>query len=926
LWWANPAVHVDEHYQSVFPPDVHAVYDHGKRDVSSFPIATGTYYKVDYSPGTDISRYQNIPVPTSYMAVNSAFDFVGGYHHARKAGLLHVADHHMSPGKKQWTWGCGEFGRAWDRQLTDEDGPYFELMVGVFTDNQPDFSWIMPNEERQFKQYFMPYKNIGYVKNATTEAAVNLELEGGHAVVQVYVTAPQPGVSVRLLKGNEVLLHETADLSPVKTYHTRVPLPTGVQPEQVRVSVADASGRELVGYTPVPKKDEAMPDPATPIGAPKDLPTNEALYLAGLHLEQYRHATYSPVPYYEEALRRDPADLRNNNALGLWYLRRGQFAKAEPFFRRATETAVRHNPNPYDGEPLYNLGLSLVYQEQWDEAYVAFAKAGWNTAWQDNAYLQLARIDLRRGNVAQALESAGRSIIRNYHGFKARHLKTVALRKLGRLAEAEAFARETLAIDSFDFAAGNELYLILTANGEAGQAAEALHSLGQRMRDDPHSYVEIALDYVQAGLYAEAIGLLERNVSTSPHPLSYYYLAFCYARTGQAAKASDMAAKGFACSPDRVFPNRVEDIAVLHQAAELNPQDYKAWYYLGNLWYDKRQYGEAVSTWETSRTLFDGFPTVHRNLGIAYFNRLASPLRAVESFEKAFSLDPTDARVLFELDQLYKRLNRPVAARLAFLNRYPALVRDRDDLFIEYVTLHNLTGQPAEAARLLASRTFHPWEGGEGKVSGQHVQAYVELAKRAIASAQYPQAVALLQTAEVYPTNLGEGKLYGAQENDVHYWLGCAHEGLGDEAQAACYWEKAAVGSSEPAPAVFYNDQPPDKIFYQGQALRKLSRAAEAERRFRNLIAYGERHLEDEVKTDFFAVSLPDLMIFDDDLTKRNRVHCHYLIALGKAGTGQVAEAKAHLDQVLAMDAAHQGALVHEKMLQRMTDKQYSVL
>ena len=56
LWWANPAVHVHDDYQSVFPADVHAVMDHGKRDVSSFPIATGVYYKQDYAPGTDISR------------------------------------------------------------------------------------------------------------------------------------------------------------------------------------------------------------------------------------------------------------------------------------------------------------------------------------------------------------------------------------------------------------------------------------------------------------------------------------------------------------------------------------------------------------------------------------------------------------------------------------------------------------------------------------------------------------------------------------------------------------------------------------------------------------------------------------------------------------------------------------------------------
>ncbi|HEY8397223.1 MAG TPA: DUF5107 domain-containing protein, partial [Flavihumibacter sp.] len=188
LWWANPAVAVDEHYQSVFPPDVHAVYDHGKRDVSSFPIATGTYYKVDYSPGTDISVYTNIPVPTSYMAVNSNYNFVGGYHHKKKAGIMHVANHHVSPGKKQWTWGSGEFGRAWDKHLTDSDGPYFELMCGVYTDNQPDFSWIMPNEVREFRQYFMPYKDVGYVKNASIDAMVNMEFEQRAADIRVYIT------------------------------------------------------------------------------------------------------------------------------------------------------------------------------------------------------------------------------------------------------------------------------------------------------------------------------------------------------------------------------------------------------------------------------------------------------------------------------------------------------------------------------------------------------------------------------------------------------------------------------------------------------------------------------------------------------------------------------------------------------------------
>ena len=100
---------------------------------------------VDYAPN-DLSFYANIPVPTSYMCMGSKEDFFGGYDHAKQAGVVHVANHHISPGKKQWTWGNHEFGYAWDRNLTEEDGPYIEIMAGVYTDNQPDFS--LPHARR----------------------------------------------------------------------------------------------------------------------------------------------------------------------------------------------------------------------------------------------------------------------------------------------------------------------------------------------------------------------------------------------------------------------------------------------------------------------------------------------------------------------------------------------------------------------------------------------------------------------------------------------------------------------------------------------------------------------------------------------------------------------------------------------------------
>lgn len=910
LWWANPAVSVDEHYQSIFPPDVHAVFDHGKRDVSSFPIAKGTYYKVDYSPGTDISVYTNIPVPTSYMAVHSDFDFVGGYHRQKQAGILHVADHHISPGKKQWTWGSGDFGRAWDRQLTDSNGPYFELMCGVYTDNQPDFSWIMPNEFREFRQYFMPYKEIGHVKNASIDALVNLETGDGKAEIKVYVTAERK-VSIRLLEEDREVFREEAVLSPLRTFSGSARIGKG---ENCRVEVWDSSGALLTSYTPVTRQGEAIPDPAKPIPDPSAIRSIEELYLAGLHLEQYRHATYNAVDYYKEALSRDPSDIRNNNALGLWFLRRGESRQSEAYFRKAVEKLNKHNPNPYDGEPLYNLGLSLKYQGRYDEAFDYLYKSTWNAAWQDNAFLQLAYIAGIRQQWQAALDLVEKSLTRNIHGLKARHLKAVLLRKTGRYEEALAWIRETDRLDRFDFGSLYEWHLVLQV-GNAGEAEKQKMLLMERMNGRRDSYIEIALDYAQGGLYAEARNLLSLIADQNTHPLTAYYMGYFEKKLGNTAEAADWYRKGFGLSPDRVFPNRIEDIEVLKTALEMNANDYKSLYYLGNFYYSRRLYEQAKNCWESSAMLYPKFPTVQRNLGIAYYNKFNRKEEALQLFEMAFQLDNSDARILFELDQLYKRFNRPPEERLAFLRAHESVVRQRDDLYIEYVELHTLTGNIEKAAGLLRERIFHPWEGGEGRTSSQHALIHVELAKKAMQSGDWSSALQWLREARTYPENLGEGKLYGAQENDIFYWMGCAYEKTGEMMAAVDSWEEAAKGATDPSVAVFYNDQQPDKIFYQGLALRKLGREEEAASRFTRLISYAREKLDREMKIDFFAVSLPDLMIFEDDLAIRNQVHCHYLMGLGWLGSGEPRKAEASFREASQKDAAHMGVAIHRDLI-----------
>src|SRR5690606_25244387 len=154
----------------------------------------------------------------SYMAVKSNYDFVGGYENDTQAGILHVANHHVSPGKKQWTWGNGDFGKAWDRNLTDEDGPYIELMTGVYTDNQPDFTWLMPYEEKSFTQYFMPYQELGVVKNATKDTLIYMDTEGQNATVKVFSTSEQRRNQLAIWCGTELLHKEVFDVSPENVF------------------------------------------------------------------------------------------------------------------------------------------------------------------------------------------------------------------------------------------------------------------------------------------------------------------------------------------------------------------------------------------------------------------------------------------------------------------------------------------------------------------------------------------------------------------------------------------------------------------------------------------------------------------------------------------------------------------------------------
>jgi tetratricopeptide (TPR) repeat protein len=907
LWWVNLAAHAHDLYQVVFPPDVTIVTDHSRRAMCHYPLARGSYYDVDYSQGVDISWYKNVPGPTSCFVWESVHDFFGGYDHRLDAGVIHVADHHISPGKKMFTWGTGEFGLGWERNLTDADGPYIELMSGVYTDNQPDFSWLQPYETKVFSQYWYPVRRIGPAKRANRRAAVNMEVRGGRVRLGVAVTEALDGAQIRVSAGERILLQEAADLAPAASYLTQLDLSKGLKETDLLLCVCDHQGREVIRYAPKPIKDTPLPEPRTPPPPPERFESIEELYLTGLHLEQYHHPTIDPEPYWEAALARDPTDVRCNNALGLSHLRRGNAVQAEAHFLASIDKLTRRNPNPRDGEPYYNLGLALKLQGRFDEAYSSFYKAIWDQAWQAAGYYSLAEIDCRRTRFSSALDHLDRALVANTLNTKARNLKAAVLRRLGCFREASALAEETIALDPLDMWARYEMALQSHACGDVGTAEACLSELDDLMQVsdwlvEVQLVLDIACDYTNAGLWDEARDLLEREIhrdGAASYAMAWYALGYCVHQLGREREARSLFAIASRLPTDYCFPARLEELEILRLVQSIRPEDGHVAYYLGNLYFDKKRYDEAIASWELAAEQGRGFSIPWRNLGIAYYNVRHDHLRAIACYDTAIQINPGDARVFSELGQLLRMTGASSDARLARLEGRLDLVQERDDLSIDLATLYNQTGQPQRALDLIASKRFHPWEGGTGRVWTQYVTAHFLIAQSALDAGQPRRALDHLEAAQACPDHLGERRHLLWPVAHLDYFAGLANRALGDDESAAASFQRVLETRM---------DSLTDAAYYRALALRELDREMEAEGTLQEMLTTVRLKLEAEPERSF-ADSVPQLVFDEDDVEVRQRACYSYLIGLAHLGLGHRAEASAAFHTTLQYDPNHIDAI-----------------
>lgn len=744
LWWENAAVAVHEEYKLIFPPDVTWVHHHNDASHTTYPIAQGQYGADNITEPKDISWHKNSRIATSYFAAPSKYDFFGGYDFRRGCGVLHVADHHVAPGKKLFTWGYGKNADTWESKLTDYDGAYAELMAGSYTDDQPDFTWIAPYESKCFSQYWYPTEGIGHTDFATLHAAVALDREAQE--VRINVTGEYPDAHVTVFsEAGEMLLDKRADMTPSKVVTFGAKLPD----EHLTVIIWSKDGKELLSYTEEDHDYIHIPESRLGIPKPDQLKTAMDIVVAGQHLDQYRSALYKPDEYYLEALRREPDFLPALKAMGEYYTRTCRFSEALEYLDRAWAIECKYNQNAYDGLVGYNRGLCLMHQGKLDEAYDSLRRAAWANNSVSCAMTLASAIDGARGDYALMYKHASEALEREMRNPVALVYAALASWKEGNIRRAVELCRTALELDKLNHLARYALCIV------TGKGKKSFYDI---MSSDPaETCLDLAFDLLAAGFYEETVDLLRGALAIRKnHAMLHYTLAYTYEKMGDAESAKKQRKLARKEKIVDSFPIRAGEMNVLEAALAADDKDGFAAYLLGCQLYNARAYDTAAQMWEIACKYEPEFYIPYRNLALVYFNHLGRAEDALVCMRRALELKPRDTMLLSEISKVMEWTGTASRENAEFLYENQAAVAT-DQMVLSIAKAYNTAFMFDEAEKIMRSHSFTPAEGEEFIIAEPYMYACLCRGRMAMKEERYEDALELFRRAQDLPENMHVG-------------------------------------------------------------------------------------------------------------------------------------------------------------------------
>ena len=860
LWWENAAVPVGEQYQIFFPKDVTYVNFHYLDSRISYPIAgDATYNGIDMKTARDISMHKNTRDATSYFACASKYDFFGGYDHGRHCGVVHIADHHIAPGKKMFTWGYNQLSKNWENTLTDTDGQYAELMAGSYTDNQPNFSWLEPYETKEFSQYWYPITKIGIPDYANLRCAIALREDK----ILLEPTQSFGEASVQVTANGKSIVSQNVTLTaacPVELSWTR--------PDALITITVTANGKTVASYTEEKPDNLKKPPVKDPMPLAAEVQSADELYMAGLHVEQYRDPAVMPDAYWLEGLKRDPQHAGCLLAMAGYCYRMARFSEAEQYARRAVARLTKFNARIPCGDAYYQLGLILEAEGKTDEAYDYYRQAAWVGSSVAKAMARAACIDLARGDFDEAIEHAKQVLAHDGKNPLAPVVLALSHRALGDEKAAEHIIEASLKDDCF------QMLLRWLSPMDKNRFFSKMDS------EAAQTTLDMAFDLLSMGQYALTEQLLTELGSARGHTvMTALTLAYAQHLQGKAATASLSQAE--AAPVGDTFPVRLGELRVLQFALDAGFK--RAALLLGSEYYDKRQYALAGTLFERAVKDEPENYMTYRCLAVACHSHLGREDEALPLMKKALSMTDSE-EVLYETLVLMDQQNAAPEDKIALLAPRAAAMH-RDDLFVELAKAYNQARRPEMARKTLLSHVFTACEGGEHAIADQYMFSFFQEGMQAELAGDYEAALSTFEQALTLPASLGAGIWNRCKYVPYQYHIAVCSEKLGNKEKAAALFREILDIEIEFFSRMHLRELP----YYQALSAEHLG----LPQRAWNLMGKAKRvwSAELEKKDNGFFATTPFFISFAQPASELRKAYYGYLLGLVSLYEGEEKQA-----------------------------------
>lgn len=465
-----------------------------------------------------------------------------------------------------------------------------------------------------------------------------------------------------------------------------------------------------------------------------------------------------------------------------------------------------------DGNLFYLKGVANEALGNLEEAYNAYYRATHFQAYFAQSYERIAKIDLKNKNPQLALEHLNKALTQNMESPQLWVTKAVVYRLIDQYDNSLKAINNALEFDPINFWALNEKQLISNLIEPKNSSKDDL--VTNLLLDDSHYYIKLAIDYLNLGLYSDAVTVLKRaeDITINEIALVKYYKGYCYDKMNDSDKAIAAFKEGKNSSIKNVFPFRRQSINIFNTALKYDVNDHKSYYYLGLIYNGLNNGSKAFDYLKKSDLLNPKNGMTLRNLGYLKggFNGVAPNLsEARVYYQKAFEVRPTDDLILMEFDNLKKSLNEDPKARLKFLKKHIDVVEKRDDLLSSMLDLMVAFGEYKTPIHYYETHVFNNRE-GKYNIHNSYMNAYIGIAKVAKTS---EEAIAFYQKATLYPDNLKVKPRSPNFRGFLYYPMALLYEKTGNLTKATEYLN---ITKQE------HTALPTLVNYYQALALRKM--------------------------------------------------------------------------------------------------------